>query len=41
MSALFNERKKWFEFSEDMRNFKLIHPNDIVVPTKKTALKSD
>ena len=41
MSALFNERKKGFEFSDDVRNFKLILPNHTVVPTKKTALKFD
>ena len=41
MSALFNERKKRFEFADDVRNFKLILPNHTVVAAKKTALKSD
>ena len=31
--------KKWFEFADDVRNFKLILPNHTMVPTKKTAFK--
>ena len=33
--------KKWFEFADDVRNFKLILPYHIMVPTKQTALKLD
>ena len=41
MFAFFNEKKECFEIADDVRNFKLILPNHIMVPTKKTALKSD
>ena len=41
MFALINERKKWFEFADDVRNFKLILPYHIMVPTKQTALNLD
>ena len=38
LSYLMRE-KKWFEFADDVRNFKLILPNHTMVPTKKTAFK--